>query len=288
MTAMLSLAELELLSPAESLLELICSPEGGVLDCRDVLVVVAHPDDETIAIGGQLTRMQGVRLLHVTDGAPVNMADAEAQGFSRREDYAAARRRELEAAVAVAGLGPEALLSFDVPDQSTAFRLSELSRRLADLLQETEVGTVITHAYEGGHPDHDATAFIARAACHLLGQRNLPAPAVYEFPLYHMRHGEWVFQEFAPGHELEFAIALDEEAAEMKRRMLAAHVTQQRTLGTFRLKAERFRPAMPCDFHQLPNEGEVLYGQFDWGLRPSDWPALVDKACRELGLPKWL
>ena len=86
--------EEDLFAPAEALLELICSPEGSPLDCHDVAVVVAHPDDETIAIGGQLARMRGVKIVHVTDGAPADMKDAEANGFSRREDYAAARRRD--------------------------------------------------------------------------------------------------------------------------------------------------------------------------------------------------
>jgi len=92
MTAVLASSE-ELFVPGESLLEIICSPEGTAFDCRDVAVVVAHPDDETIAIGGQLARMTGVRIVHVTDGAPEDMKDAEANSFARREDYAATRRR---------------------------------------------------------------------------------------------------------------------------------------------------------------------------------------------------
>ncbi|WEX10416.1 PIG-L family deacetylase [Chelativorans sp. AA-79] len=288
MTGMTCLGEEELYLPAGSLLEAVCSPEAGSFDCHDTVVVVAHPDDETIAIGGQLARMEGVRIVHVTDGAPANMKDAQVNGFSRREDYAAARRRELETAVAMAGVKPEACHLIGVPDQSAAYRLAEIASRLAELFSEFRIATVLTHAFEGGHPDHDSTAFAVRAAIHLAGRRGLPLPVVYEFPLYRMKQDQRAFQEFIPGDQVEYAIALDNETVELKRRMLAAHATQQFVLAPFITKTERFRLAAPCDFRELPNNGNVFYAQFNWGLRPSDWADLVEKASRELDLPKWL
>jgi N-acetylglucosamine malate deacetylase 2 len=288
MSGMPDLAGPDPLVPAVTLLEQICSPEGETLDCRDVMIVVAHPDDETIALGGQLRRMEGVRLLLMTDGAPLNMTDARAGGFATCEAYGRARRGEMETALAMAGVKRDALITFGLPDQSLASHLAELAERLANLLHEIGVATVLTHAYEGGHPDHDATAFIVRAACLLVERRDLPAPVVYEFPLYHARHGQMVAQEFAPGGSVEYAIALDEEAAEIKQRMLAAYSTQQRTLASFAAKTERFRPALPCDFGELPNGGDVLYSQYEWGLKPADWPGLIEKARMEMDLPRCL
>ena len=46
-------------------------------------------------IGGQLPRLEGVTLLHVTDGAPEDMEDAHRLGFQAREDYATAREGEI-------------------------------------------------------------------------------------------------------------------------------------------------------------------------------------------------
>ncbi len=56
-----------------------------------VLVVVAHPDDETIGAGALLARLRDVRVVHVTDGAPRD-PQFFAQGFTgSREEYDAGK-----------------------------------------------------------------------------------------------------------------------------------------------------------------------------------------------------
>ncbi len=75
------------------------------------MIVVAHPDDETIGMGAQLCRLRDTLQLQVTDGAPRDGCDAAAHGFANIAEYAFARRVELRAAlqagVARAGLGTE-------------------------------------------------------------------------------------------------------------------------------------------------------------------------------------
>src|SRR5690242_7255185 len=73
---------------------------------RRVALLAAHPDDEVVGAGAQLPLLTGCALLHLTDGSPADPGDARAAGFADGAAYAAARRRELGAALAVAGVAP--------------------------------------------------------------------------------------------------------------------------------------------------------------------------------------
>jgi LmbE family N-acetylglucosaminyl deacetylase len=260
---------------------LLATLAGGLpTDARSVAVVVAHPDDETIGLGAQLRRLEGVTIVHVTDGAPRNGKDASRHGFTGWEDYAAARRRELEAAVALAGVAPDALVAFDVPDQEAALDLAGIARRLAALFTQRAIEVVLTHAYEGGHQDHDAVAFAVHAAARLGGR-----PSIIEMPFYRIGPDGWIIQTFvADPLAPEIALWLDDHARGLKLHMMEAHVSQAATLAGFAPVVERFRRARPHDFTVLPNGGDLLYEGSGWGMTGARWRDLVRAAQAELGL----
>lgn len=287
--------------PASGLLARLAAGAGPV-PAGDVAAVVAHPDDETIGLGGQMARLPGLTLVHVTDGAPRGGAAAE-HGFADPAAYAAARRRELETAVGLAGIGPDALLAFGVPDQAVCLHLADIARRLADLLAARGIRTVLTHAYEGGHPDHDGTAFAVHHAARLLGRRGADLE-VLEMPFYHLAgdgraeddgpgpaggglHLEddgWEVGRFAPGPGGPgLALALDPAQRARKQRMLAAHRSQAGVLARFGSGQERFRAAPAHDFAALPNSGRLLYERHGWGMSGDRFLALAAQAARELG-----
>jgi LmbE family N-acetylglucosaminyl deacetylase len=254
-------------------------PDREALSER-IAVVVAHPDDETIGCGAQLPRFRDVTILHVTDGAPRNGRDATARGFPTVSDYAAARRLELEAAMALAGIPPNRLLWLGCSDQEASLHIVTLARKLAEQLAETEI--VLTHAYEGGHPDHDATAFSVHAACAMLADR---APAIVEMPLYRAGSDGRLAQTFAPHADApEAVLHLDAAERELKGGMLAAHLSQQEVLGWFTADAERFRVAPKYDFTRPPNGGDVLYEGQDWSMTGARWLQLAAATRAELGL----
>lgn len=248
-----------------------------------VALVVAHPDDETIGAGALLPLFRRLLLVHVTDGAPRNLSDARATGFATAADYAAARRRELDAALVAGGVGAERA-ALGAADQGASFRMAELSLALASLIERHGARAVLTHPYEGGHPDHDATAFCAHAAASLLARGGDATPEVVEMAFYHAAPEGWTVGGFLPGGAAPTVVGLTGEERARKRAMLDAFATQAATLARFPVVDERFRPAPAYDFPAPPHAGELLYERFPWGMDGARWRRLAAEARRELGL----
>lgn len=261
----------------------ILDPAHGALPGEQIAVVVAHPDDETVGCGALLGRLKGATVVMITDGAPRDLADARNYGFETAADYASQRLAELRQALAIAGVPERSLIALSIPDQEASLGLASLATRIAEICAERDIKLLLTHAYEGGHPDHDATAFAVHAAARLLAGRQ--EIMVVEMPFYRLNPVAAVYQQFrSDGMSLQIAIPLTEGEKARKRRMIEAHVTQKTVLEAFPIDVERFRPAPPYDFTELPNEGRLLYEGHDWGMSGERWQSLARAALVELGL----
>ena len=236
-----------------------------------VAVVVAHADDETLFAGPLLGRLDDGVLIHVTDGAPVDMTDAHRLGFSTRQAYATTRATELDVAVAALGADVDRR-AYAVPDQAATAAVAGIVDRLVDDLSGAAV--VATHPYEGGHPDHDAVALAVAAAIGRIGTTGMTTPAHVEFASYHLLGEERVWAQFWPAptspertRSFTPADAARVEAA------LAAHASQRTVFDDWRPRVERWRAAPRYDFARSPPPGACLYDRFGWTITSADWRA---------------
>jgi LmbE family N-acetylglucosaminyl deacetylase len=93
-----------------------------------VMIVVAHPDDETIGMGAQLCRLRDALMLQATDGAPRDGRDAAAHGYATIADYAAARRVELAAALETGEARGIRTQCIGISDQEALLRAGDAGR----------------------------------------------------------------------------------------------------------------------------------------------------------------
>lgn len=252
-------------------------PIPGLAPVRTIAIIVAHPDDEVIGLGGQLVRWGSavsVVIISVTDGAPTNDADAHAAGFESSAAYASGRVRELDEALACLKWPPRTV-RLGRTDQRVTHDLASVMVQLDELMDIEQPDAVVTHAYEGGHPDHDAVA-VAVAATALRGHGR--GFVHLEFAGYHEgAAGTLETCRFAAEPSCAAArIPLGPAEWRVKQLMLACFRSQQRTLGAFRrCDAEWLRVAPDYDFTEPPNAGRVWYDRFPWGVRSDEWRAIV-------------
>lgn len=203
------------------------------------------------------------------------MDDARRLGFATREAYADARAAELDLALDRLGFTGERR-AYGVCDKEAVFHLDAIAARLATDLASAAL--VVTHAYEGGHPDHDASACAVARAVAALGEA---APAHVEFASYCWLDGERRFGTFA----------LDPACTERRRPLtpadadrieaaLAAHATQADCFGNWRPTHERWRLAPAYNFAAPPPVPQVLYDSFGWAITSAGWRAAAS-VCRQ-------
>ena len=243
----------------------------GHSDLPRTLIVAAHPDDEVIGAGSRLGRFASFGLIEVTDGAPRDLADAHSHGFSTWIEYAGARRAELEAALNLAGANPRPWTCLGIPDQQAAFHLRQIIQQIAAVIDRFRPELILTHPYEGGHPDHDACAFAVPAAVQMCDQQ----PQIAEFASYHLaaesvRTGTFL-RNGEPGRKPHMSRA----DGDLKRRMFECFTTQHETLRMFDPTVEAYRYAPRYRFDKPPHAGTLHYEQYPWGMTGAQFCELV-------------
>jgi LmbE family N-acetylglucosaminyl deacetylase len=279
-------------SPHCCALERLAGPSGALL------VVAAHPDDETVGLGATLGRLYRrgwrIEVLHVTDGAPRDPTLRPTLATLESREAAMFRRAELQRALRITGLPVSALASaLAVADQEATLVLATVARALAARFADRAPDVVLTHPYEGGHPDHDAVAFAVHAARDMLSRERVLLP-LGEMSSYYAdpaKEGVFVtggFRAADPFGSVCVRIEpgrLDPEERRTRRAMLAAFSSQREVLGPFGDDAEPLRCAPAYDFTRAPHPGTLHYERMPFGWTGERFRGLARAALRELELP---
>ncbi|HSS22356.1 MAG TPA: PIG-L family deacetylase [Pyrinomonadaceae bacterium] len=241
-------------------------------------VIVAHPADEIVGAGCLISKLVDVSILHVTDGVAVENAER-----AKRTQEVDALRQQCLMALAVANVPKDRIIDLWVPDHRAANQLADLTKRITTFLQQTGADIVLTHPYEGGHPDHDATSFASHAAVRLMIESGLRPPVIFELGLYPSNDEQNKITGFLPGSNGEVTtLVLDDRSRELKQRMVACLNGHGKHLNGAAIDSERFRRPPKYDFSVPPRKGKLHYENFDWAISAREWQALAGKALTQL------
>lgn len=203
-------------------------------NARTVLLV-AHPDDESIGAGILLQRLCHAYIVFCANGPSWWPPDWLNYGLPHKR--AQLRKQEAHHAIGITGKNHD-IQFLGYPDGSLVTHLQNAYRSLAHLLHAWQPEHVITHAFEGGHEDHDACSFITYQLSKVFGFQ------VWEMPLYYRdaSTGAVIRQSFAADdHAPQTITSISGHELAVKRAMLSAHKSQRKIIAPFDPSIEKFR-----------------------------------------------
>ena len=126
---------------------------------KSILVICAHPDDETLGLGGTL-------FLHTQKGDTVNVAIFTSGQYGRDNTQKGIKIRKDQAKKACSSLGIKNLIFFDFPDQELEkIDLIELSSKIEIMIKKFKPEIVFTHYWGDVNQDHRRLFEASLIAC---------------------------------------------------------------------------------------------------------------------------
>lgn len=152
-------------------------PALDLSECENLVVVAAHPDDETLGLGAMITQLAAsgvpVQVVCVSDGGAAHPGAPASERF-RMETIL---RYELRRATKSLNVPPPVLLG--LPDGELTDHEDALTEMLTERLEAAGPATWCAANWRGdGHPDHEAVGRAASAACARTGA------ALLEYPIW--------------------------------------------------------------------------------------------------------
>ncbi len=193
---------------------------NGEEGCTRLVVVAAHPDDESLGAGGLIARAHDAGLtVYVVLLTAGEASHPESPSLSRRE---LSGRRLAEAEAALTVLAPGAPLVFlGAADGEVGKVEAEVTTSLVELIGDGRRTLLVAPWVHDGHPDHEAAGRAASAAARRTGA------VLAQYPIWMWHH---LSPDAAPWQEMR-RVDLDPDLVDRKWRAIQAHASQVRPLS---------------------------------------------------------
>lgn len=246
-----------------------------------ILLLVAHPDDETIGFGGHISQCPNLYLVHLTEGSPENLKYAHYCGCTNRGEYAKLRMNELKSALTVCDFDNNHYSNLQYVDLGVIYYIEKIIEDVLHLIKEIKPAVIMTHPYEGGHPDHDCAAYIAQKSIRIVSEKNeMSAIKRMEFTCYHGKKGYMETGTFLDRSEETITVQLSRQNRQIKEKMLNCFNSQKEMLSLFCSDKEIFRTAPVYSFTKPPHEGKLLYEKMNMGIESQCWRNIVNSVSK--------
>lgn len=237
---------------------------------NELLLIFAHPDDESFALGGTISKYaeQGV---NVTLIAATKGEAGKAAGFCKPEELGSFREQELRRAAKVLGIAEVIFLGYRDKEVPTVPPL-DIVEKLVRIIRKVCPQVLITFGVDGasGHRDHRAIHHFAKAAIQLAKEPiELEWGNPYALPrLCYVQPG-WRLSEDVR-QEIDYIISI-EQWAEKKKKAIIEHRTQLFSQHKFenmeeRLKQDYYsREYFQCDaeLSVFPGRGSDIFADLE-------------------------
>lgn len=212
-----------------------------------VLVFAAHQDDEVLGLGLTLVKHRSngdrVTVVFTTNGAGANWKESNAV----KRAVSATRFKEACDALAVIGIDAAGITCLGFPDGGLHRYIPEASEDIATLIRTIAPRTIYVHAIEGGHLDHDLTAFVVQQ----VSARLLIEP-VFEWAEYNseapggqqISDARFASDPYVPDFECA-PTPFDQSEWASKQQMLAKYASQAVSIRYYPFRSEVLRKARP-------------------------------------------
>ncbi len=205
-----------------------------------LVVLAAHPDDETLGAGGLVATAVGagteVLIVCATDG---EQSHPDSPTLTPTE---LGPLRAEEGRAAAATLGVSDLRRLELPDGGVADHEDLLATRLVDLVGDGRRTVIVAPWRRDGHPDHEAAGRAAAVAARRTGAD------LWEYPVWFWH---WGSPDEAPWPSLH-PFHLEAEALRAKASAVQAHTSQVRPLSALEGDETLLGPELLAHFADSP------------------------------------